>query len=265
MSEYSFTFRGETLEDHGYMICEFDGNSSANTVTTDSQRSFTSISMYSGKRKPILFYTYEDALVIKFSICKVEDANEQTIEPSEAAAIKRWLSSPTPQELRFSEEKYNGYHWVGVFNIEEVHYPGGCIGFDLTFTSLAPFAYKEKVEVSGTAIAGGSVTINDTSDEEGYIYPDVSITLRSAGDLRITNSFDNRVTVINGCSNGETITLSNLLQISSSNHSHILGNDFNYRFLRINNDYDNNVNKITFSLPCSYVISYKPIAKVVFA
>lgn len=264
MSEFDFTFRGETLESHGYMICEFNSKASADTVTTDSQKSFTSISMFSGKRRPILFYTYNDSLKIKISICKLEDSDNMMISPAEAVTIKRWLGSPVSQELRLGDPKYNGYHWVGVFNIEEVHNARGCIGFDLTFNSVAPFGYKDVVELSGSVSSNGSITIEDTSDEEGYIYPDMKIVLKSAGTLTITNSYDNRQTVIKGCANGETLTISNLLQISSSNANHVLGNDFNYRFVRISNDYENNVNKLTFSLPCTYTISYKPIAKVVF-
>ena len=100
---------------------------------------------------------------------------------------------------------------------------------------------------------------------EGYIYPDITITLKSAGDLKIMNEFDKRETVVRGCSSGETLTFTHLLQILSSNKSHELGDDFNYKFIRINNEYGNTLNKLTFNLPCTYSISYNPIAKVVIA
>lgn len=220
--------------------------------------------MFGGKRQPIIYATYSETLSIRMSICKLSDAEVKTISPAESAEIKRWLGCSTPQELRIGEEKYEDYHWIGVFNIEEVHYAFGCIGFNLTFTSIAPFGYKDTVEITGNVARGGQITIIDTSDEEGYIYPDMTITTKAAGDLTITNSFDGRQTVINGCSSGETITFTNLLQVQSSKSSHVLGNDFNYKFVRINNSYTNRTNALTFSLPCSYTISYKPIAKVVF-
>jgi len=264
VSDFDFTFRGETLESHGYMLCEWDSRSSASAVTTDSQKSFSSIMMFEGKRQPIIYFTYKDTLSIKMSICKLEDSESQLITPSEAAVIKRWLGSPVPQELTFGDERYSGYHWTGVFNIEEVHYALGCIGFDLTFVSSAPFGYKDRVELSGSVAANGTISIVDTSDEEGYIYPDMTIKLQAAGDLKITNMFDQRETIINGCANGETLTFTNLLQITSSNSNHILGNNFNYRFMRINNEYGNTTNQIKFNLPCTYSIAYNPIAKVVF-
>lgn len=264
MRECGFTFRGETLESHGYMICEFGGSSSAETVTTDSQRSYASISMLGGRRKPIMYYTYEDALVIKISICKDSDG-DNWISPQEAAAMKRWLCAPTPQVFRMDDPEFSDYHWVGVFNVEEVHHAMGCIGFDLTFTSVAPFGYKEKIIYDGEVGAGESVVINDTSDEEGYIYPDITITTLAAGTLMITNSFDGRQTIIKNCTNGETLTMTNLLQLNSSRSNHMIGNDFNYRFVRISNDYTHDENRLTFSLPCTYSIAYKPIAKVVFS
>lgn len=49
MDRCDFTFRGESLSDHGYMLCEFDGSGSVENVTTDSQREMTSISMFGGR------------------------------------------------------------------------------------------------------------------------------------------------------------------------------------------------------------------------
>lgn len=266
MYGYDFIFRDEKLSSHGYMVCDFDDASSANTATTDSQRDFTSISMFGSKYFPILYYTYNSQLVMEFSICKIGNKNNKNlISPTECAVIKRWLGSPNASELRLCSDEYDGYFWNGTFNIEEIHYAFGCIGFHLTFTATAPFGYKDKLNFSGSVDKDGSISINDTSDEEGYLYPDIIITLKSAGDLKITNEYDKRTTIVRGCSSGETLTFTHLLQIMSSNNSHELGDDFNYKFIRINNEYGKTVNKLTFNLPCTYSISYNPIAKVVIA
>lgn len=267
MDKCDFTFRGEALSDYGYVLCTFS-QSTISPVTTDSQRTFTSISMFGGKRFPFLFTKYDNAMVVQLSICKDPDADSPTITPSEAATIKRWLSSPTPQEFTFHntyDYEYDGIRWYGSFNVEEVHFYGDCVGFNLTFTSTAPFGYYNDVTYSGTVSAGGSIAINDISDEEGYIYPDMVITLNEAGNLIITNDTDGRTTVVNNCTNGEELLFSHLLQISSSRSSHSLGNDFNYRFLRINNTYENTINNISFNLSCDYTITYQPIAKVVIS
>lgn len=92
MYGYDFIFRDEKLSSHGYMVCDFDDASSANTATTDSQRDFTSISMFGSKYFPILYYTYNSQLVMEFSICKIGDKNNKNlISPTECAVIKRWL------------------------------------------------------------------------------------------------------------------------------------------------------------------------------
>lgn len=259
-----FAFRGEKLSDHGYMLCEFD-SSSLSTATTDSQRTFTSISMFGGKYQPFLYYTYGDTLIMTMSICKIDDSTDYVITPLEAANLKRWLCSPTPQEFRLGGDDYSSYYWRGSFNVEEMHLGGDRVGFALTFTADAPFGYMNDRTLTGNATKNGTVTVNDTSDEEGYIYPDLSVTLNAGGTLTITNSFDGRETVISNCVSGETITFSRYLQASSSKESHELGDDFNYKFVRISNKYGNAVNKLTFSLPCSYTITYTPIAKVVIA
>ena len=87
--------------------------------------------------------------------------------------------------------------------------------------------------MSGSVNAGSSIVIDDTSDEEGYIYPDISITLKSAGNLEVTNSFDGRKTIVKNCKSGETIQFNKYLQIISSDDGHIVSNDFNYKFIRI--------------------------------
>jgi len=266
MDRCDFRYRGELLSDHGYVICDFGGSSptaSVSAVTTDSQRDFTSVKMFGGKYHPIAYYTYDSALVMEMSICKADIVSDEVITPAEAVALKRWLEAPSPQQLKIGETGYENYFWNGTFNVEEVRLYSDIVGFNLTFTSTAPFGYKDKVEFTGTVAANGTVAINDKSDEEGYIYPNISVTLSSGGILRITNSFDGRQTVIYNCVSGETITFTSLMQITSNIESHELGDDFNYKFVRIHNSYSDSVNTLTFSLPCSYTISYTPVGKVV--
>ncbi|RGH18288.1 hypothetical protein DWV75_03550 [Ruminococcus sp. AF12-5] len=265
MDRCDFTFRGESLSNRGYMLCEFDGSGSVENVTTDSQREFTSISMFGGRYFPIIYSVYDGAFVAEMSICKSGENVGAEIKPKESAALKRWLESPIASEFRIGGNDYEGIFWNGTFNVEEIHSDDVCVGFHLTFTATAPFGYKDKVAFSGSVSKDGSISIDDTSDDEGYIYPDITVTLKAAGDLKITNNFDKRTTVVRGCSSGETLTFTHLLQILSSNKSHELGDDFNYKFIRINNEYGNVVNKLTFNLPCTYSISYNPIAKVVIA
>lgn len=104
-------------------------------------------------------------------------------------------------------------------------------------------------------------SINDTSHEEGYIYPHTEITINEDGDLKIHNAIENRDTYIANCKSGEVITMDYPI-ITSSDSSHNIQNDFNWNFFRVANTFDDSRNDLTISLPCSIRIEYSPIVKV---
>lgn len=103
--------------------------------------------------------------------------------------------------------------------------------------------------------------INDTSHEEGYIYPYTEITITESGNLNIHNAMENRDTYIANCVAGEVITMDYPV-ITSSIPSHNIQNDFNWNFFRVANTYKNSRNNLTFSIPCTMKIKYSPIIKV---
>lgn len=103
--------------------------------------------------------------------------------------------------------------------------------------------------------------INDTSYEEGYIYPRTEITINQDGNLKIYNAIEDRNTYIANCVAGEVITLDYPI-IQSSVSSHNIQNDFNWNFFRIANTYENSRNDLIVTLPCSIKIEYSPIVKV---
>ena len=104
-------------------------------------------------------------------------------------------------------------------------------------------------------------SINDTSYEEGYIYPKMEIAVKGNGNLIIHNAIENRETYIANCVSGEVITMDYPV-IKSSVSSHNIQNDFNWIFFRVANTYENSRNDLTISLPCSIKIKYSPIVKV---
>ena len=104
-------------------------------------------------------------------------------------------------------------------------------------------------------------SMNDSSYEEGFIYPEMEITVKKDGNLKIHNSVENREMYIKNCVAGEIITLDYPV-IKSSISSHNIQNDFNWIFFRVANTYDNSRNDLTISLPCSIKIKYSPIVKV---
>lgn len=143
-------------------------------------------------------------------------------------------------------------------------------------TSADENAYPQgKVDENGNIIEGAhtdgyqyvivgqvyKASLNDTSYEEGYIYPQMEVTVKKAGNLTIHNSIENRETYIANCQVNEKITLDYPV-IQSSISSHNIQNDFNWTFFRVANTYDNSRNDLVVSLPCSIKIKYSPIVKV---
>lgn len=104
-------------------------------------------------------------------------------------------------------------------------------------------------------------SINDTSHEEGYIYPYTQITMLEDGDLKIYNAIENRETYIANCVSGEVITMDYPI-VKSSKSTHKIENDFNWNFFRIANTYENSRNDLVIFTPCEIKVKYSPIVKV---
>lgn len=102
------------------------------------------------------------------------------------------------------------------------------------------------------------------SDDEGYIYPDVTITIQADGDLELVNEFENRTTYIAGCTVGEVITIigGDTLQITSSDDTHDMSKCFNYKFPRLCTEYMNYTNTFSTNITCDIEIKYRGIRKV---
>ena len=104
-------------------------------------------------------------------------------------------------------------------------------------------------------------SINDTSYEEGYIYPHTEITINKDGNLKIYNAIEDRDTYIANCVANEVITMDYPI-IQSSVPSHKIENDFNWNFFRVANTFENSRNDLIVTLPCTIKIEYSPIVKV---
>lgn len=265
----NFEYDGISLQDKGLGIVSFSGMQD-DDITTDSQRSFESISLYNGKYQPFLTSVYEDRLEIEFSIGKnycVDDDNE-TFSIAEIEDIQYWLNRPTPHIFRIlDDEEYADVFWEGSFNLTWVKAGEDTIGLNATFISNRPYGIGTESSYVQELGGSNSLIVNDMSYDEGSIVPNVVITILEAGDLELTNTFNGKTTVtkINSCTNNEEIIFTNLQQVLSSNTNHDVYSNFNWVFPRIYNLYDNVKNVFTSNLRCNCVISYNPIRKVTFS
>ena len=274
VSATDFEYDGQRLSSRGMIICSFDSKSGVTNSEPGSVITFNRVQRNGGRHHSMSSAVFNDCYTAVFHICKdpcqvrSDLYEEMKISSDEYRSLMRWLNRREFLPFRLYDEDLNGstYYYDASFNIKKIFVGDVLYGLELSMETDGPFAYGEEVIVSGTiGSAGSSLEITDTSDDVGYLYPEVRITATGAGDISITSSYDNAATTIKNCTAGEVITLSgDAMTITSSVSTHNIANDFNYEFLKIGNTMENNVNTITASAPCQVTLRYHPIIKEVF-
>lgn len=262
MRIYDFEYDNFRLSDFGFVICKFGGGGT-DTVSNGAELTFNTVPSQSGVRHELTSVEYGDALTTTFQICKnlcYTSDEEVTIE--EARKIMRWLNRKEFHKFRFINDEYIGIYFEATFNVSRVEVGGIFRGFELEMTTNAPFAFYEPIDITITnTVANGEKVIVSKSDEEGYIYPKMEITIDSDGDLEIHNDIEDRTMFIKGCKQGEVIKLDYPV-IETSLASHEIQNDFNWRFFRIAKTFKEDGNHVTISIPCTIKMTYSPIVKI---
>lgn len=260
----NFTYDGVTLASKGYILCNF-GN--GDETRPGSNITFSTVPMDKGQRFLLADAKYENCLTTTLQICKtmcnVSNQNNLKITPTEVSAISRWLNQKEYKPMIFDATGWTNITFEASFNVSAIEIGGEIYGLELEMVTNKPFATLSQVTKTLTfASANSTQTLEDTSDEVGYIYPDqVKITLSAAGNLTLSESIEGRQTKINNCANGEVITIT-YPTLSSSVSAHAIQNDFNFVFPRVANSQSVRTDTWTASQPCVVEIKYKPIVKV---
>lgn len=262
MKAFDFYYDGKNLSDFGFIICNF-GNNGLNTVSNGSKISFNTVSTLGGAKHELVSSKYEDCLETTIQICKTPcNNNVMEISYVEFRELTRWLNRKKFLKFKPLSKEYIDIYFEASFNISRIELDGKIFGVELEITTNRPFALKEpKTIFIRNTTKDGKHSINDTSHEEGYIYPHTEITVTENGDLNIYNAIEDRSTYIANCVAGEVITMDYPI-IQSSISSHNIQNDFNWNFFRVANTYENSRNDLIISLPCSIEVEYSPIVKV---
>lgn len=266
MKFYDFQYDGLNLSDMGYMICSF-GTQGLETISNGSQIVFNTVSTLNGAKYELLSSQYNECLESTFQICKNPCSDgDLEISMSDFLDLTSWLSRKEFHKFKLLKDDYLDLFFEASFNINRIEMDGKLYGLELNMITNRPFALQETNKITIRNITmNGKKSFNDTSNEEGVIYPSsMKITMLASGDLSITNKLDNnRTTVIKNVVEGEVITLSYPI-ISSSISSHKIQNDFNWKFFRIANTFKSKKNDLIISLPCDIEIMYNPIIKIGF-
>lgn len=265
-----FEYNGETLSEHGLTICTFD--SYDDSIDVGNNITINSVKAPNSEKHISIATSYEDNLSVEFQVCSIScetgEVSELAITDEQLNELMRWLNRRGYYKFVpiYDDESFQDVYYNGTFNVKPIKIGNSIVGLNLTLQTNAPYGF---VEAPGKSFTFGDndreFVFFDTSDEIGCQYCDVTIKCLEAGNLIISNSLDtaNDVIVYN-CTEGETIVLkgeSKIIETSSESHKTI-HNDFNYRYLRIKNTYEDNKNVFTSTLKCEVSIEYSPIRKV---
>lgn len=263
-----FEYDGQYLSDFGFMPCVFDNDYSTGLVHQVSKLTYNTVPRSYGKEYSLSNTQYDECVEATFDICKIDcgSISELEITSDEYRDLMRWLNRREFLLFRaiddFDDNRDMCYYYAS-FNIEKIRQSDQVYGLTLQMTTNRPWGVGEEKTFSWTTTASNKVyKFADTSDEIGYTYPDVTITLLESGNLILDNSLDSYALKINNCTKGEVITIQGATQIISSNlSSHAICDDFNFEFPRIVNTIDDVWNEITCSLQCDIQYTYRPIIK----
>ena len=262
MKAFDFEYDNRNLSSYGFIICNFDSKGK-NTVSNGSTITFNTISTLGGSKHNLTSVEYEECLETTIQICKNYCSSDiKEISSTELRELTKWLSRKNFLKFKILDDDYIDLYFEASFNISRIEYDGKLYGLELHVITNSPFARKEPRVVNIINIKqDGKYSLNDTSYEEGYIYPYTEITINQDGNLNIYNAIEDRNTYIANCVAGEVITMDYPV-IQSSVSSHNIQNDFNWNFFRVANTFNNSRNDLTISIPCTIKVKYSPIVKI---
>lgn len=262
MKAFDFEYDGINLSDFGFIICTF-GSKGLETISNGSNITFNTVSVLGGSERKLISTEYGDCLESTIQICKNSCKSDvMEISSTEFRELTKWLNRKKFLKLKILDEDYIDLYFEASFNISRIEIGGKLYGLELSVVTNRPFALKEpKIINIKNIIKNGKYSLNDTSYEEGYIYPYTEIIVAEDGNLNIHNAIEDRNTYIANCTAGEVIIMDYPI-IQSSVSSHNIQNDFNWNFFRIANTFKNSRNDLTISIPCTIKVKYSPIVKV---
>lgn len=259
---HDFIYDGIILSNMGYTVCSFGEKGSENSV--GSTITFNTIPLFNGAKHELISTNYDNCLECTFQICKnpCNDANLE-ISMQDFIDLSNWLNRKNFHKFKFINDDYYDLYFEASFNLSRIEINGKICGVELHMITNRPFALREPIRCKiKNIIKNGNKNIMNDSCEEGFIYPNIKITMVESGDFCITNLSDGeRKTIVKNVVAGEIIEM-NYPMITSSIESHKIQNDFNWKFFRLVNSFYNRKNNIVISIPCEIEITYSPVVKV---
>ena len=262
-----FKYDNIWLSTLGYMVCSFNKSSSGD-VSNGSNIEFTTVPMNYGTRHILAATSYPECITATFQICKLPCGQDRVpaISVHDIAKLSEWLNRRDFHKLEVDNAEYEDIYFNGSFSsIQRVELGGDTIGLTLEFKTDSPFAHKDKTATLEFENGDETLTLNYYTEVIGDAYPkSIAVTchLEEGAEetlemYNVTTESDS--TLVEGCSNGETIEFFYpQIHSSVSWHDNNLYDDFNFKYVKLSKstiaDYDEN--EIYCSIPCTMVFNY---------
>lgn len=262
-----FLFDGKELSSFGYIICSFDAIGFENIPV--SELTYHTVQAPFATRTLKTSASYDSSLSKTITICKqtCDSSGLLTITADDISQLSRWLCRRDYKWFRFITDDSTGMdevYYEAQINLQKVLFGDRCVGLSLTVNTNRPYGLTPEITIHAQLdqTENPDMNIHVYSDEEGYIYPELILTLREEGTLKITHSIDGRITRITDCTEGECIHIhGGILQIESNQEDQSIFQRFNYQFPRLCSTLDQTANILSFNLDCDVELKYRGIRK----
>ena len=273
-----FEYDGVLLSSKHYMVCTLGGNG-LEPASNGSKINFTTVPIRKGIYNQFISSGYSECVTATFSICKDPCYNDDDMEISilEYNDLAAWLNRRNFHRLTFDDAQYTHINFDASFNLTRKEMNGKTYAIELEMITNRPHAYLDEVEYSNSGIFS-NFTIDDSSNEEGFIYPKIELVatpdVAVGTTVKITNNKDSgNPIIIKNCRTGytsipdqsrtETITFDYPTITTTNPYHEDISNDFNWNFLKVVNKYGSKSNRISIT-PSGFnlKVRYNPILKI---
>ena len=257
---WGFIYNGISSDKMGVMLCTFD-KSGFDTTSAGEKIELSTQKLTSKDRWYHYSSTFHESLNFTLHIAKVDKTQ---MDRHEIAEYSRWLQ----RRDGFHKFQFIGNDFAGIefyattTEMNELAVGNVTYGLEIKMTTDASYGLAAKASKTIHLTGENTYTYMNQSDDYGYLYPDVKVTLHASGDFSLTNQFDQRQTVIKNCISDEIITMNGDLRSIKSTNPNDLEDRFNWKWFRFCRQDYSNQNVISSSLPCTIEFTYQNIRKV---
>lgn len=278
-----FTYNGDSTEDHGVMICSFNGGDEE--PVSGGKIEMITFKAPNSNKWIKTNATYKEPLTFSFEICKnpctASLQDEFVFSPADQIEMQRWLERKEFHYLTFDDGDMEDIYFNSQIKLTEQKNGGQIIGYKLDVTCDAPWGWSEERVANISSSDTTTIELCNWSDETCVIFPTVKIfckegTVESPQDIIIRNNLTKTKMEIKNCVAGEVILIHDRKIESSECYETPIGfegkhstlcKDFNWNWLSIGfsigNTCDERGNELTVTGNCDIQLSWREPRKAV--